>query len=103
MGVNEHSLTLLDLLTELLGGVGRGVTEADRRVCRQVADLYVFLSQHLVEAEKTSNATAIDEIRSVLETEAVTWRSICAQQAAAGQATPGMAPVVGQTRLNLEG
>ena len=101
LGVNEHSLKLLDLLMALLGGVGRGSTESNHQVCRQVADLYVFLSQHLIAAETTSNAESIDEIRIVLETEAATWRSVCVQQASSG---PLVKPSpLNSTRLNLEG
>ncbi len=102
LGVNEDSLKLLDLLTELLSGVGRGGTEADQRVCRQVADLYVFLSQHLVAAETTSDVVSIDEIRIVLETEAVTWRSVCLQQASSQPSVVNASPPI-PGRLNLEG
>ena len=102
LGVNEHSLKLLDLLTELLGGVGRGACDRDHRVCRQVADLYVFLTQHLTEAETASNPAMIDEIRMVLETEAVTWQSVCAQLAS-NQSQVGNSPPETPGRLNLEG
>jgi flagellar protein FliS len=79
LGSNEWSLKLLDLLTELLAGIREGSTESERQVCSRVADLYVFLTQHLVRAEACNDADAIDEIRAILETEAGTWRSVCAQ------------------------
>jgi len=75
-GTNEHSLKLLELLSELLSGV----TDDQVEVCRTVADLYVFLCQHLIEAEKQGDPTMIDEIRLVLETEAETWRMVCAKE-----------------------
>jgi len=75
-GTNEHSLKLLELLSELLSGI----TDDQVEVCRTVADLYVFLCQHLIAAEKNGDATMIDEIRLVLETEAETWRMVCAKE-----------------------
>ncbi|MEM6979427.1 MAG: flagellar export chaperone FliS [Planctomycetota bacterium] len=75
-GTNVHSLKLLELLSELLSGI----TDASVEVCRSVADLYVFLCQHLISAEATGDPTLIDEIRLVLETEAETWRMVCVQE-----------------------
>ena len=76
---NEHSLRLLEILNELLSGV----TSDQYEVCRKVADLYVFLVQHLIAAEDSGNADAVDEIRLVLETEAETWRLVCVKEAMA--------------------
>jgi flagellar protein FliS len=99
--INSSSLRLLDLLTELLRGV-RGGTDAENRLGRQVADLYVFLIQHLLAAEQDSNSDAIDEIRLVLETEAETWRLVCAQDAPQRtENRPRSKPSL--SRLNLEG
>lgn len=75
-GANEYTLKLLEIINELLGGV----TGDQDEVCRKVADLYVFLAKHLIIAEETSDAAAIDEIRLVLETEAETWRMVCANE-----------------------
>ncbi|MBB3208716.1 MULTISPECIES: flagellar protein FliS [Pirellulaceae] len=107
-GTNEHSLKLFELLSELLSGV----TDDKVEVCRTVADMYVFLCQHLIAAEENGDASMIDEIRLVLETEAETWRMVCAQETGASShqtraadvlartASPG-APAVGG--LNLQG
>jgi len=76
---NEQSLRLLEILNELLSGV----TSDQYEVCRKVADLYVFLVQHLIAAEEIGNADAADEIRLVLETEAETWRLVCMNEALA--------------------
>lgn len=75
-GANEQSLKLLDLLNELLSGV----TADSGEVGQQVADLYIFLIQHLIAAEENSDAGAVEEIAVVLQTEAETWRMVCAQQ-----------------------
>jgi len=48
-------------------------------MCRTVADLYVFLCQHLI-AAKDGDASMIDEIPLVLETEAETWRMVVREQ-----------------------
>lgn len=96
-GSNEHSIRLLDLLTELLAGVQGGVTKAEQALCDQVADLYVFLSQHLVAAEADSDSQAIDEIKLVLETEAETWRAVCAQSIS------NQPPTIAAGGLNLQG
>lgn len=72
---DERSLQLSDILTELLSGVGR----TDISVAKKVADLYVFLIQHLNKSVESGDATMIDEICVVLETEAETWRMVCAQ------------------------
>lgn len=79
-GSNEHSLTLLELIGELLSGISGSKNPAEQKVCEQVSDLYVFLSKHLILAEDHSDANAIDEIRLVLEVEAETWRAVCAQE-----------------------
>lgn len=102
LGANERSLQLLDLLSELLGGIRRGVGQRDQPVCRQVADLYVFLMQYLMEAEMTSDAAMIDEIQIVLETEAGTWQSVCAQQSTSKPLFDNRSPKT-PGRLNLEG
>jgi flagellar protein FliS len=84
LGSNEHSLKLLDVLSELLNGVTAGASPAESVLCSQVADLYVFLIQHLVAAESHSDASAVDEIRLVLEAESETWRMVCAGELAGG-------------------
>ncbi|TWU40413.1 flagellar export chaperone FliS [Novipirellula artificiosorum] len=91
-GPNENSLRLLDLINELLSGV-----TSKEGVCEKIADLYVFLSKHLIAAERSSDADAIDEIRTILEIEAETWRLVVANEGAAACAEP---PTTG---LNLEG
>lgn len=107
-GTNEHSLKLLELLSELLSGV----TDDKVEVCRAVADLYVFLCQHLLAAEENGDVTMIDEIRLVLETEAETWRMVCAQESGrAGTKTRTAGLLAGSAAtagsfvggLNLEG
>lgn len=100
-GANAMSLRLLDLLTELLRGV-RGGTTAENRLGSQVADLYVFLIQHLLTAEQDSDPNAIDEIRLVLETEAETWRLVCAQATSLLEDDPRRSKATPR-RLNLEG
>ncbi len=74
---NEYSLKLFEILNELLSGV----TGDKDEICRKVADLYVFLTKHLITAEEVRDADAIDEIRLVLETEAETWRMVCVNEA----------------------
>ena len=100
-GANAMSLRLLDLLTELLRGV-QGGTTAENRLGSQVADLYVFLIQHLLTAEQNSDPNAIDEIRLVLETEAETWRLVCAQATSLLENDPRRSKPT-PSRLNLEG
>lgn len=97
-GTNEHSLKLLELLSELLSGV----TDQEVEVCRTVADMYVFLCQHLITAEENGDATMIDEIRLVLETEAETWRMVCAQEAGTSTTKTRAADVL-SGGLNLQG
>jgi flagellar protein FliS len=82
LGPNEHSLKLMELISELLSGVAGGSNDQENKLCLQVADLYVFLLQHLVAAETNSDAQSIDEIGLVLQAEAETWRSAVAQEAA---------------------
>ena len=99
-GPNEHSVRLLDLLTELLSGVKGGQSKEEQEICGRVADLYVFLAKHLVTAEIYSDYAAIDDIKLVLEAETETWRAVCAQELGA-QATISDAPLA--TSLNLQG
>lgn len=97
-GTNEHSLKLFELLSELLSGV----TDKEVEVCRTVADMYVFLCQHLIGAEENGDATMIDEIRLVLETEAETWRMVCVQESGTSPAKTRAADVL-SGGLNLQG
>ncbi|EMI54415.1 flagellar protein FliS [Rhodopirellula sallentina] len=92
-GTNEHSLKLFELLSELLSGV----TDDKVEVCRTVADMYVFLCQHLIAAEENGDATMIDEIRLVLETEAETWRMVCMQENGATASQTRAADVLART------
>lgn len=79
-GGDELVLRLFELLNELLSGVtGHGEVGLNR----QVADLYVFLIQHLLQAETRRDPAAVDEIRTVLQVEAETWRLVCAREAGA--------------------
>lgn len=80
VGANEISMQLLEILSELLSGVTSGRDDEESEVCRQVADLYVFLSQHLLAAEPIGDAEAAREISSVLGIEADTWREVCSQE-----------------------
>ncbi len=73
--MTEQSLLLRDILGELLAGVGK----SDLPIAQQVADLYVFLLQHLSVAEETRDPQKWSEIASVLEIEQDTWRSVCAR------------------------
>lgn len=103
LGSNEHSLKLLDVLNELLSGVTAGASPSESVLCGQVADLYVFLIQHLVAAESTSDATAVDEIRLVLEAEAETWRLVCASElGGGGHSGEGQTDESATIRINFE-
>lgn len=100
LGVNERTVRLLEILTELLEGVRAGVGQAQNDLCIRIADLYVFLIQHLVRAELRKCPTSMREIHRVLETELETWRLICAQETG-GAAAP--TPTAESPRLNLRG
>lgn len=82
------NIQLTDILTELLSGVSRG----DTPVAKQVADLYVFLIQHQNKAVESGDGSMIDEIRIVLETEAETWRMVCAQSHSTGSEPTAISP-----------
>lgn len=111
LGANEYSLKLLELLNELLSGVAGGKDPAESEVCQKVADLYVFLVQHLIQAESHSDAGSIEEIKTVLEIEAETWRAVCAQSQSPSQlpsqSQSTQSPPLAQSEptggLNLEG
>ena len=98
IGCDEQTLHVRDIFTELLSSVIR----TDLPVAQQVADLYVFLSQHLTTAEMQRDVTMIDEIRLVLETEAETWRIVCETTAAMNRPQPSSA-VPRPAGLNLQG
>lgn len=104
-GANEQSLQLMELISELLSGVAGGSNETENKLCLQVADLYVFLLQHLVLAEEKSDFGAIDEMQIVLEAETETWRSVVAQEisAKAGGSTSAAAPMASGTDQAVSG
>ncbi|WP_404305805.1 flagellar export chaperone FliS [Neorhodopirellula lusitana] len=97
-GTNEHSLKLFEIITELLSGV----TDNSVEVCRTVADLYVFLCQHLIASEKNGDASMIDEIRLVLEIEAETWRMVCMQESGQSPAKSRATELLSEG-INLQG
>ena len=98
-GANDQSLKLFDLINELLRGVVGSKHGDGEELCKQVADLYVFLLKHLLLAEQSSDVKSIEEIRAVLQVEAETWRSVCANEFPAAPAHAGSGPSSG---LNLE-
>jgi flagellar secretion chaperone FliS len=101
LGTNEHTLRLLDILNELLNGVVGAPNPGEQAVCKKVADLYVFLTKHLLTAEQRSDADAMNEIKTVLQVEAETWRAVCAKESPARPRTTSSAPISGS--LNLLG
>lgn len=84
---SQASLRLLEILTELLDGI---TAQGDLDLSRRVADLYVFLVQHLLAAESAADAATAREIETVLRIEAETWRAVCARE---GAMAPGTAAV----------
>lgn len=81
---SQGSLRLLEILTELLDGI---TAQGDLDLNRRVADLYVFLIQHLVAAESAADAATAREIETVLRIEAETWRAVCAREGGVPQGT----------------
>ena len=98
-GANDQSLKLFDLINELLRGVVGSKHGDGEELCKQVSDLYVFLLKHLLLAEQSSDVKSIEEIRAVLQVEAETWRSVCANELPAAPAHSGSGTSSG---LNLE-
>lgn len=90
---DERTLTLRDILGELLSGVTRDSTELTVRI----ADLYVFLLQELTRAEQEPGLERIESIGKILRIEQETWRQVC--EAAAKRNAPASAaataPVTG--------
>jgi flagellin-specific chaperone FliS len=73
----EKSIHLRDVLGELLGGVqATGIP-----LSQHIADLYVFLLQHLTRAEENSDRKIVAEIREVLGIELGTWEQVARQLA----------------------
>jgi flagellar protein FliS len=71
--VDERTITLRDVLGELLSGVGRG----GDALAKQVADIYVFLLQELTYAEIEAGMERLNNIEMILEIELETWRQVC--------------------------
>lgn len=87
--VDEATLTLRDILGELLSGV----TAKAGDLAKQVADLYVFLLQELTKAEQEPGTDRLRSIGRILRIEQETWQQVVAAQteqqaAAAGTKVP---------------
>ena len=82
---DERTLSLRDILGELLSGVTRDSNELTVRI----ADLYVFLLQELTRAEQQPGLERIESIGKILRIEQETWRQVC--EAAAKQNAPAPA------------
>lgn len=74
--VDEKTVTLRDILGELLSGVKR----SDDQLAISVTDLYIFLLQELTYAEQELGTDRIDTITHILEIERETWRQVCETQ-----------------------
>lgn len=84
--VDEKTVTLRDILGELLAGVKRG----DDQLAITVSDLYVFLLQELTYAEQEPGTDRIDTIGHILEIERETWRQVCETQSKRSVPAPVM-------------
>lgn len=73
-------LRLLDILCELLSGVTGSSDPSENEACHKVADLYVFLTRHLLEAEENRNPSGMEQIAEVLRVESETWQLVCADE-----------------------
>lgn len=71
--VDERTVTLRDILGELLSGVKRSTDS----LSGTVADLYVFLLQELTLAEREPGLERIASIGHILEIEQETWKQVC--------------------------
>jgi flagellar protein FliS len=71
--VDERTVTLRDILGELLSGVKRSTDP----LSATVADLYVFLLQELTMAEREPGLDRIASIGHILEIERETWKQVC--------------------------
>lgn len=87
---DEWTLTLRDLLGELLSGVSRNSGDLAARV----ADLYVFLLQELTRAEQEPGTERIEAIGRILRIEQETWRQVCETQVRRTAPAPA-APALG--------
>jgi flagellar protein FliS len=85
--VDERTITLRDILGELLGGVSRNNDDLGK----QVADIYVFLLQELTYAEIEPGLERLNNIEMILEIELETWRQVCETQAKRAVPAPMMA------------
>lgn len=74
--VDEATLTLRDILGELLSGV----TAKGGDLAKQVADLYVFLLQELTKAEQEPGTERLQAIGRILRIEQETWQQVVAAQ-----------------------
>ncbi len=84
--VNERTITLRDILGELLNGVGK----SQDKLALQVADIYVFMIQELTFAEREPGLDRIKSIGMVLEIELETWRQVCDAQVKRAVPAPAM-------------
>lgn len=85
---DERTLSLRDILGELLSGVTRDSNDLTVRI----ADLYVFLLQELTRAEQEPGLERIESIGKILRIEQETWRQVC--EAAAKRNAPAPAPAI---------
>lgn len=98
---DERTLTLRDILGELLSGVSRDSNDLTVRI----ADLYVFLLQELTRAEQEPGLERIESIGKILRIEQETWRQVCEAAAkrnvpshTAPADRPGADPAAGKPR-----
>ena len=64
-----------NIVTELLSSI----RVADSELTKQVASLYLFVFQHLTQAQLRRDAKLVNEAIEILEVERETWRELCEQ------------------------
>ncbi|MEL7266056.1 MAG: flagellar protein FliS [Planctomycetota bacterium] len=99
----QPSLRLREVLGELLGGIPRLPESSPEQetVQRQVSDLYVFLLQHLTQAETQNDPSLIREVRSVLDIQCQTWAMVVTQESDSSVDTSAVSQTAATTGLDL--
>ena len=84
--VDERTITLRDILGELLSGVSKSTD----KLALQVADIYVFMIQELTFAEGEPGLERLNNISMILDIELETWRQVCDAQLKRSVPAPAM-------------
>lgn len=76
-GENDEALESIIRCRNIISEMLSSVRVAESELTKQVSSLYLFVFQHLTQAQVERNAKLVEEVIGILDVERGTWRQLC--------------------------